>query len=65
MGGVRQEQSADTIQGIIAMMSFVPALLLLGAIVALCFYNVTSAMIRQIEADLAARKSPGSGHPAA
>ena len=65
VGGVRQEQSAETIQGIIAMMSFVPALFLLGAIVALCFYNVTSAVIRQIEADLAARKSPGSGHPAA
>jgi GPH family glycoside/pentoside/hexuronide:cation symporter len=63
VGGIRQAQSADTLGGIIAMMSLIPALFLVGAIVAMCFYNVTSALMRQIEADLAARKSPAPEPP--
>jgi GPH family glycoside/pentoside/hexuronide:cation symporter len=62
--GVRQAQSVETIQGVILMMSLIPALFLAGAIVAMCFYNVNRAVIRQVEADLAARKSPAHEPPA-
>jgi GPH family glycoside/pentoside/hexuronide:cation symporter len=57
VAGVRQAQSAETIQGMILMMSLIPALFLLGAIVAMCFYGINQSVLRRIEADLAARKS--------
>ena len=55
--GVQQEQGAQTIAGIVLMMSLIPAVFLIGAIVALCFYNLTKSIIEQIEVDLAARQS--------
>jgi len=58
VAGVRQEQSAETIHGIILTMSLIPALLLVGAIVAMLFYNLSSSLLREIETDLATRKSP-------
>ena len=50
-------QSEATINGIIWMMSVIPAAFLGAAIVALFFYNISEKLLRQIEADLRARKS--------
>jgi GPH family glycoside/pentoside/hexuronide:cation symporter len=57
VGGLRQEQSAETIQGIVLMMSLFPALFLLGAIAAMFFYGIRPSVLQRIEADLATRKS--------
>ncbi len=59
--GVQQVQSAETLHGIILMMSLIPALFLLGAIVAMFFYNISKVLMEQIESDLAARKSLAQG----
>lgn len=55
--GVNQVQAESTINGIILMMSVIPAAFLGAAIVALFFYNISEKLLRQIEADLRARKS--------
>lgn len=59
--GVSQEQSAATIQGIILIMSLIPAVFLLGAIVAMCFYGINKSLMQQIEDDLAGRRPPSHG----
>ncbi len=55
--GVRQLQSAETIGGMILMMSLIPAFFLIGAIVAMFFYDISKSTLRQIESELAERRS--------
>lgn len=55
--GVQQAQSAETIQGIVLMMSLIPALFLGGAIAAMFLYGIDRSVLRQMEADLKARKA--------
>ncbi len=56
VNGVHQQQSSETISGIIAMMSVIPALFLFAAAVCLIFYNIHEKQLEQIEQDLADRK---------
>ena len=52
-----QQQSPETISGIINMMSLMPAGFLFFAIVALLVYNLDQSMVQQIESDLEQRKA--------
>jgi GPH family glycoside/pentoside/hexuronide:cation symporter len=54
--GVRQTQSATAIQGIILMMSLIPAGLTLLGTLALLFYNLKDSMLVEIETELKTRK---------
>jgi GPH family glycoside/pentoside/hexuronide:cation symporter len=56
VGGVQQQQSPETISGIIAMMSVIPALFLLAAAGCLLFYNIHDKQLELIEQELADRK---------
>ncbi len=60
IGGIDQLQTAPTIYGIILLMSLIPAVFLLGAVVALLFYNINEPLLHTIEADLKQRKSISS-----
>jgi glycoside/pentoside/hexuronide:cation symporter, GPH family len=61
-----QPQSADTIHGIIALMSVVPAVFGAVAVVLMFFYPLTNTMMENIEADLTARRAEaGVPSPAA
>ena len=53
---VKQEQSAETVEGIISMMSVIPAIFIGCACVAMLFYNLTPGLLSQIEKDLQKRK---------
>jgi len=55
--GVQQVQTEHTIDGMILMMSLIPAVVLVAAAVSLLFYNISENKLRQIEADLRERKS--------
>ena len=55
--GVDQTQSAETIGGIIAMMSVIPAVFIGFAVAAMFLYNLDESTIEQIETDLRDRKS--------
>jgi GPH family glycoside/pentoside/hexuronide:cation symporter len=54
---VRQVQTQQTIEGIIALMSLVPAGFLACGCIAMMFYNITPKFLIQIEKDLRARKA--------
>jgi GPH family glycoside/pentoside/hexuronide:cation symporter len=49
------QQSPEAIEGLKAMMSFLPSLIGLAAAAAVAFYGITPALAKQIEQDLAAR----------
>ena len=59
--GSQQVQSAHTIDGIIRMMSVVPAIFLVAAAFALLFYNISAKFLHQIEHDLRERKATKAG----
>jgi GPH family glycoside/pentoside/hexuronide:cation symporter len=61
--GVQQVQTENTIQGIILMMSLIPAVFLMGAVGALLFYNIDKRLMDQIEIDLQSRKSELKSKP--
>ena len=62
--GVQQVQSETTIDGIILMMSLVPAVFLVAAAISLMFYNINEKLLHEIENDLRNRKSrAGSDEP--
>ncbi|MCA9259472.1 MAG: MFS transporter [Planctomycetales bacterium] len=50
------EQSQQTVQGIRAMMSYVPALLAAAAVAVACLYPITPDVAQRMETDLAARR---------
>lgn len=54
--GVAQTQSPETIYGITLMMSLFPAFFLLGAVLALVFYNLDDSTLKEIEEELKRRK---------
>lgn len=54
--GVKVQQTETTINGMILMMSLIPAAFLLMAAVCLLFYNISESMLTQIETDLRNRK---------
>lgn len=61
-----QEQSAETINGIIVMMSLLPAVFLSGAVIAMFYYTLTEPVMKNIEAELKRRKEevlPKTSHP--
>lgn len=53
---VAQEQTEATINGIITMMSVLPAIFLVCGCVAMLFYNIDNAFLKTIESDLLKRK---------
>ena len=55
--GVQQVQSESTINGMVLMMSLIPAAFLVAAAVSLMFYNINEKLLHQIEVDLRDRKS--------
>jgi GPH family glycoside/pentoside/hexuronide:cation symporter len=55
--GVKQVQSETTLEGIVLMMSLIPAAFLLAAAAALLFYNISETFLHQIENELQQRKS--------
>lgn len=55
--GVAQTQSPATINGIILLMSVIPAVFLLCSAAAMFFYNIDRKLLGQIESDLALRKA--------
>ena len=57
VAGVRIEQGAETVHGIVLMMSVIPAIFLVGALVALLFYNIDRALLQEIERDLKIRRA--------
>lgn len=57
---VRQVQTQQTLEGIIALMSVVPAFFLGCGCIAMLFYNISPKLLVQIEYDLLARKSANS-----
>ena len=58
--GQRVEQSTETIQGMIMMMSLIPAFFLAVAAVCLLFYRIDEKTLKQIELDLQQRKQHDS-----
>ncbi len=54
--GVQQVQSEHTIDGIVLMMSVIPAMFLAAAAVSLMFYNISEKLLHEIEVDLSDRK---------
>ena len=54
--GVRQLQSEETLTGIVAMMSLIPAACLLLSIVVMLFYPLNREFLQQIRADLKTKK---------
>lgn len=56
INNVPQPQSERTVDGIISMMSLVPAAFFIAGCIAMLFYNLTSKRLAQIEADLTERK---------
>ncbi|MEL7498468.1 MAG: MFS transporter [Planctomycetota bacterium] len=60
--GIQQTQTDQTIDGIILMMSLIPAVLMFGAIFALFAYNLTEDKMKQIEAELKRRKQAEKGN---
>ena len=54
---VPQPQSEETIQCIVYMISVIPALFWVCACIAMLFYNLTPDLLKQIESELAERKS--------
>lgn len=57
--GIEQVQSPATLNGLRMMMSLIPATFFLLAACCLLFYNISDPVLRQIESELAIRKSPG------
>ena len=53
---VPQVQSEGTIQGVIMMMSIVPAGFLIASCVAMLFYNIDGSLLKRIESELRLRK---------
>ncbi|MEM9412909.1 MAG: MFS transporter, partial [Planctomycetota bacterium] len=53
---VNQPQSQETINGIVSMMSILPAIFLGCGCVVMLFYNINASLLIQIESDLKARK---------
>ncbi|WP_229476972.1 MFS transporter [Massilia rubra] len=51
-------QSSGSQAGIVWLMSIIPAMFALLAVAVMFFYNLDSARLRQVQADLAARKAP-------
>jgi glycoside/pentoside/hexuronide:cation symporter, GPH family len=49
------DQSAETIEGLKAMMSYVPSCICIAAAATVALYGITPALVRQIENDLAVR----------
>ncbi len=56
INGIDQPQSAETITGIILMMSWIPGVFLCFAVLAICFYNLNESMVKEIETSLLTRK---------
>ena len=56
VNNVAQSQSPETISGMITMMSVLPAVFLLGAVVAMLFYNIDDSLLKRIETELRIRK---------
>ena len=54
--GVKVQQTETTINGMILMMSLIPAAFLMMAAACLLFYNISEPMLAQIETDLRNRK---------
>ena len=54
---VAQEQSAETLEGIVNMMSIMPAIFFGLGCIAMLFYNINSTTLKTIEMDLKERKS--------
>jgi glycoside/pentoside/hexuronide:cation symporter, GPH family len=54
-----QTQTPESLQGIVFLMSVIPALLAFVSMIALLFYKLDKAAMAQIQADLAARRSQG------
>ena len=60
---VPQPQSERTIDGVIAMMSVIPAAFLICGCVAMLFYNLSTTRLQEIEADLMKRKKMNIAKP--
>ncbi len=56
VAGVRQQQSEVTLNGIVAMMSLIPAALLLASAIFMLFYPLNRKFLYQMQADLKIRK---------
>lgn len=54
-------QSADTVHGIVLMMSLIPSLGAVIAVIALWFYTIDEATVEKMSADLAARRAGLAG----
>ena len=54
--GVRQLQSDETLTGIVAMMSLIPAVFLMLSVVVMLFYPLNRKFLQQVRADLKMRK---------
>jgi GPH family glycoside/pentoside/hexuronide:cation symporter len=54
-----QEQSAESIQGILLLMGIIPAVTTIGAAVLAMTYKLDDKMMKQIETDLLARRNQG------
>ncbi len=57
---IAQPQTTETINGIISMMSILPAIFLIFSCVAMLFYNISDSFLKTIESDLRSRKQ-GTG----
>ena len=51
-------QSARTVNGIVMMMSIIPAIAAIAAVAALWFYEIDEEMVQRMSADLEARRGP-------
>lgn len=56
VNGVRQQQSSETLAGIVSMMSWYPAIALGLSAVAILFYRIDKVFLEKIQTDLAERK---------
>ena len=64
LDGINQQQSPETIQGIITMMSILPAVALAAAGFVILLYPLNRRRLAEIQTDLAARKLPDTKSPA-
>lgn len=62
-GNEAQEQTAETVHGIVLMMSLIPAVFLLIAAICMLFYNINEKLLARIESDLAERKQASTHTP--
>jgi GPH family glycoside/pentoside/hexuronide:cation symporter len=53
-------QTGGSREGIVWLMSFIPAAFAVVAVLVMCFYNLDRSQLARIQADLAARKAPAA-----